>query len=89
MSSLQKHIEKAHKQKEENSSTYARICNICGEGFKKVSYKYYDHYRKHFPEQCMKCSFCDRIFSNKAHFQQHIQSHKGIITITMLLKNGT
>lgn len=72
--SLNRHLAYAHTASDHK---YARICTICGEGFEKASYKYYDHYRRHFPEQCMKCSYCNKLYTNKKDFKIHVQSHTG------------
>lgn len=72
--SLKMHIYRSHNK---TQSKYARICSVCGEGFEKASFKFYDHYRKHFPELCLKCTYCDRMFTRKKEYNLHILTHTG------------
>lgn len=71
VTSLQKHLKDGHK---EDVNTFVRVCNICGEGFRKKS-TFHDHYKKHFPEKCYTCEICGRIFSNKSNYEQHKVIH--------------
>ncbi len=62
---------------EEKKSQYAKVCSICGEAFEKAGHKYYDHYKRHFPERCHKCDYCSRLFTSVKDFQLHVKSHTG------------
>lgn len=53
-----------------------RLCNVCGESFVNNS-TYSDHYRRHFPDKCFKCGYCDKVFPNKSQCIMHERIHTG------------
>lgn len=54
----------------------SKLCSICGKSFNTVS-SYTTHYKKHFPELCVKCSYCDKVFTNKSLKNIHERTHTG------------
>lgn len=70
--SLRSHKNNVHRKKEPFSS----ICNICGELFTSAL-RFDDHYKRHFPEQCLQCKICNKIYTRKNQFNHHMLIHSG------------
>lgn len=61
-------------RKPENPPKQSYLCSICGK-LLGDRYRYEDHYKMHFPEKCMKCRFCDKVFSIAANRKIHEKLH--------------
>lgn len=57
-----------------NSNVKDRLCNICGQSFDN-SNKFRAHYKKHFPEKCHQCRYCDKYFVHKFMWVEHERTH--------------
>lgn len=70
------HLRRTHKgmKYKRKSKMIEKLCNICGATFNHPT-NYYEHYKKHFPESCPKCSFCGKIFANKFQCTLHERCH--------------
>lgn len=72
------HLRRTHKGMRYNRKKMdvEKLCNICGAKFQHPT-NYYEHYKRHFPENCPKCSFCGKIFANRFQCTLHERSHTG------------
>lgn len=73
-------------RKSDNSHEPSLLCYICGKMLGDV-YRYEDHFRMHFPEKCLKCRFCDKLFAIAANRKIHEKLHsEGIYYIVFQIK---
>lgn len=54
-----------------------KLCQICGKHFTSFT-TYHHHYKKHFPEKCLKCDTCGLLHTSKAELRRHELSHTDI-----------
>lgn len=55
---------------------FSKLCEICGTQYSnRTTYK--NHYRKHFPDQCLSCRFCDKKFGIPSLLKIHEMIHTG------------
>lgn len=55
---------------------YNRLCSICGQSFDNIS-SYRSHYKRHFPEQCLSCRYCGKLFTGASILKIHELIHTG------------
>lgn len=61
-------------RKQENPPKQSYLCSICGK-ILGDRYRFEDHYKMHFPEKCIKCRFCDKVFAIAANCKIHEKLH--------------
>lgn len=56
--------------------TYKNLCDICGAYFDKRT-TYTNHYKMHFPDQCLSCKYCGKKFASASIMRIHEIIHTG------------